>query len=1162
MNSSFVHLHLHTEYSIGDSIVRVKDLIRTTATAGMPAVAMTDRSNLFAMVKFYRTALANGVKPIIGAEVLIAGVHDEAVATPLVLLCKSVAGYRALSELLTRSYLEGQQGGIQVLSAAWLQDVACHELLALSGGLHGAPGQALLAGREDDARCLVEKFTALFGGDYYLELQRTGRPNEDTYNQAVVGLAAETACPIVATNDVRFLRPDDFGAHEARVCIDQGRVLADKSRPSDYTAEQYLRSPEEMGELFADLPEALANTVEIARRCNLVLELGETHLPAFSVPNGYNIESFLVREAWNGVAGRLGVEADKAATDLPEIYRDRLDHELKVIAGMGFPGYFLIVADFIRWAREQGIPVGPGRGSGAGSLVAYGMGITDIDPLEHDLLFERFLNPERVSMPDFDIDFCMEGRDQVIDYVADHYGRSRVSQIITYGRMAAKAVVRDVGRVLGHSYPFVDRVAKLIPNDIGITLDKALRAEPELRGLYKTDEDVRSILDLARQLEGLVRNAGKHAGGVVIAPQEITHFSPLYQVEGEKGTVTQFDKDDVEAAGLVKFDFLGLRTLTIIDWALKTVNAERARVHQPPIDLASLPMDDPAAYKLLRDCRTTAIFQLESRGMRDLVKRLQPDHFDDIVALVALYRPGPLQSGMVDDFVDRKHGSSDQTIDYLHPELEPVLTPTYGVILYQEQVMQIAQQLAGYSLGEADLLRRAMGKKKPEEMAKQRSVFMNGAKQRNVDSAAAGRIFDLMEKFAGYGFNKSHSAAYAVLSYQTAWLKAHHTAAFMAAVLTSEIDDTDKLTVLRRDCEDESLTLLPPDVNDSGYAFEVRGETAIRYGLGAIKGLGRGAVESIVAARDEGAFKDLNDFCQRIDAQRVGRRGIEALIKAGALDAIGPNRPSLLAAAPAAVAGAEQTAQDRDSGQEDMFGEASAAPQEPVPVAELPDWGLAARLRAERESLGLYFSGHPFDQYRPDGPYLSSGTITALTSAPPPSGEGQKWGGGREVTVAGLVTGIRRRGGRITFDLDDGRERIEVQIFQEVFDNFRHLLTSESIVVISGKIRFDDFIGGWRLTAREVLDIDRLVEDRASGLIIRWRGLEDCAPDASRLRAALEPYRPGHCDVRLHYERADAQAQVRFGESWSVRPSRELREQLSALVGAEGFRFLYESSSP
>ncbi len=1157
MTASFIHLHLHTEYSIVDSVVRIKPLLDATAAAGMPAVAITDHNNLFGMVKFYREALKCGIKPIIGAEIMYLDPDDESGPCPLVLLCADITGYRNLSRLVTRAYSERHDGGQVLIERSWLADCRAEGLLALSAGRVGGPGRALLADKFDEAQRQLDGMLQLFGDRYYLELQRTGRPGEQACNARTVELAARTGCPVVATNDVRFLAETDFEAHEARVCIHQGCTLDDTSRPREYSPQQYLRTPQEMTVLFEDLPEALQNSVEIAKRCNLTLDLDEPHLPVYAVPEGFDTDSFLAHEAREGLARRLHVDAD----ELPETYAQRLERELEVICGMGFPGYFLIVADFIRWAQRNDIPVGPGRGSGAGSVVAWALGITDLDPIEHELLFERFLNPERVSMPDFDIDFCMEGRDRVIDYVAERYGRGRVSQIITYGSMAAKAVVRDCGRVLGHSYGFVDRIAKLIPFELGIKLDKALEQEAELKSLYESDDDVRSIIDLARQLEGLVRNAGRHAGGVVIAPSEITDFTPLYRVEGEKGTVTQFDKEDVEAAGLVKFDFLGLRTLTIIDRAVKTINIRRQAAGEELLDIRKLPMDDPAAYRLLQQCRTTAIFQLESRGIRELIRRLRPDQFEDIVALVALYRPGPLQSGMVDDFVARKHGEHDGPIDYLHPDLEPVLVSTYGVILYQEQVMQIAQRLAGYSLGAADLLRRAMGKKKPEEMAKQRSIFMAGATEKGVEPRVAERIFDLMEKFAGYGFNKSHSAAYAVLSYQTAWLKAHYPAAFLAAVMSCEMDDTDKLTVLKRDCEAEKLVLLRPDVNESGLYFEVAGDSAIRYGLGAIKGLGRGAVELLLAAREQGPFESLDDLCQRVDAQRLGRRALEALIKAGALDDLGPNRPSLLAALPDALARAEQAAHARASGQEDMF-----SLDAPVSVAassstvvEVEDWGFARRLEAERESLGLYLSGHPFDQYRADGPFVSSGTIAAMIGQRvPAAGNGQGWQGGREVSVAGVVTNLRKRGGRITLELDDGRDRLEVGLYQEVFDKYRHLLVSHAIVVVTGKLRFSEYIDGWRLTAREVTDIDRLIEKRASGLVLRWQECRQGPLDARRLQRLLEPFRPGHCEVSLYLERVDSRARVRFDRCWAVRPGAELRDRLSAVLGADGYRFIYQ----
>jgi len=1159
----FVHLHLHTEYSIVDSVVRVKDLMPAVAAAGMPAVAMTDQNNLFAMVKFYRAALQAGLKPLIGAEIWLREDDDEeSDPARLILLCQNNDGYRNLSELLTRAYQDGQEHGVPILQRSWLTGAA-DGLMALSGGREGAVGRYLLARKPALARRVVEDLRELFGGDFYLELQRTGRPQEEQYLQAAVELAGQTACPVVATNDVRFLRRQDFGAHEARVCIQQGRVLGDTSRPRDYSEQQYLRTPDEMLELFADLPEALENSVEIARRCTVGLSLGESHLPEYAVPDGMTTDEFLASEAEAGLCARMGV-AELAA--VPEAYRQRLATELDVIRAMGFPGYFLIVADFIRWSTENGIPVGPGRGSGAGSLVAWVLRITDLDPIEHELLFERFLNPERVSMPDFDIDFCIEGRDRVIDYVGERYGRDRVSQIITYGTMAAKAVVRDVGRILSHPYGFVDRIAKLIPFEVGMTLDKALEQEKELSELYHGDDEVRAVIDLAKQLEGLVRNAGKHAGGVVIAPSKITNFTPLFQVEGEKSTVTQFDKDDVEAAGLVKFDFLGLRTLTIIDHAVRTINAESCEGDDGQVDIRRIPMDDAATFDLLRSGNTTAVFQLESRGMRDIVKRLRPDHFDEIVALVALYRPGPMQSGMVEDFIERKHGDGNKAIDYFHPDLEAILKGTYGVILYQEQVMQIAQRLSGYSLGGADILRRAMGKKKPEEMAKQRSGFVTGAVERGVDERLATMIFDLVEKFAGYGFNKSHSAAYALLAYQTAWLKAHYPAALMAAVMSAEMDDTDRLVIMKRDCEQNGLKLLPPDINDSGCAFEIRDGATIRYGLGALKGLGHGAAEQIIAARADGPFASLDDFCDRVYTYKVGRRAIEALIKSGALDELGPNRPSLLARVPAAIGHAERAARERDSGQNDLFAMPAGAGHAPAPdavaaIAFEPDWSFRKQLEAERESLGLFMSGHPFDEYRFDGQFVSSGTLASLTSAqPPPKKNGEKpWSAGTDCSAAGLVTGLRKRGGRVTLELDDGEQRLEVSLFHEAYDRYRHLLTPESIVVISGKIRYDDFIGGWRLNAKQVTDIDRVIESKANNLIIRWRDEVNGQLDPGRLKSVLEPYRPGQCEISLFYVRADAQARVLLSGDWAVRPSRELREQLARFVGEDGFRFIYKT---
>src|SRR5580698_1370005 len=887
MSSGFVHLRVHTEYSLSDSVVRIAELVAATAAAGMPAVAVTDQNNLFAMVKFYREALKCGVKPLIGVDLLVREEGERAQPSRLTLLCQTPEGYRNLTRLVSRAYLEGQERGVPRIERSWLSEENCTGLIALSGAADGDVGRALCNAREADAERLLSAWLTLFPGRYYLELQRLGRAAEETYVAAAVALAGRRAVPVVATNDVRFLRAEEFDSHEARVCIHDGALLADPGRVRRYSRQQYLRTPQEMAALFADVPEALANSVEIARRCSVVLSLGEARLPQYPLPQGVSTEEYLHAESSRGLIGRC-------KGTVPAAHNERLARELEVICQMGFAGYFLIVADFIRWARGNGVPVGPGRGSGAGSLVAYSLGITDLDPLRYDLLFERFLNPERVSMPDFDIDFCMDGRDRVIEYVAHKYGRERVSQIITYGTMAAKAVVRDVGRVLGLTYGYVDRIAKLIPFELGITLDAALEKEPGLQRLYENEDEVKNLIDLARSLEGLTRNAGMHAGGVVIAPSVLTDFAPLYRDAAGGAVVTQFDKDDVEAAGLVKFDFLGLRTLTIIDRAVALINRERA-AGVAALDIGTLPMEDAPSYALLKSCRTTAVFQLESRGMKDLIRRLQPDCFEDIVALVALFRPGPLQSGMVDDFINRKHGRSDGPVDYLPPSLETILKPTYGVILYQEQVMQIAQVLAGYTLGGADLLRRAMGKKKAEEMAQQRSIFVSGAVAHGVREQLAAYIFDLMEKFAGYGFNKSHSAAYALLSYQTAYLKAHYPAQFMAAVLAADMEHTDKVVTLIKECADSGLKVLPPDVNASVYEFAACDDKSIRYGLGAVRGVGEGAVEALIGERAaHGPYTTLADLCRRLDMQKANRRVLEALLRSGSLDALGPNRATLM----------------------------------------------------------------------------------------------------------------------------------------------------------------------------------------------------------------------------------------------------------------------------
>ena len=1169
MDPSFVHLHLHTEFSLIDSTVRIPALMQHCAASQMPAVAMTDRNNLFGLVKFYRKALAAGVKPVIGLDLaVVEGDEPEPNPFTLLLLVQNNDGYRNLCELLSRSYLEGQVRGAPVARCEWLTPDACRGLIALSGGRDGDVGRLLALDHSNAARRRLQHWQSVFGDRYYLELIRTGRPDEEAVIGHTVQLARECQVPVVASNDVRFLDRQDFYAHEARVCIHEGRGLGDTDRPRNYSEQQYLRSPQEMAELFADIPVALQNSVEIARRCNLDLRLGDSVLPAFPVPDGQTEAGYLAEQAEAGLSSALETKfADEELSpqeraQRTEPYRERLRNELDVIVSMGFPGYFLIVADFIHWARDNDIPVGPGRGSGAGSLVAWVLGITDLDPLQHDLLFERFLNPERVSMPDFDVDFCMEGRDRVIDYVAERYGRERVSQIITFGTMAARAVIRDCGRVLGHPYGLVDRVAKQVPFEVGMTLDKALEDSDELASMVRDDEEVAAIIDLARSLEGLARNAGKHAGGVVISPGPLTDFAPLYCEEGGGNVVTQLDKDDVEAVGLVKFDFLGLKTLTIIDWAVRIVNDSNPDV---AFALDDIPDRDAQTFKLLQSTHTAAVFQLESSGMRDLIKRMRPDQFDDLVALVALFRPGPLQSGMVDDFITRKHATNQSDIDYLHPDLKPVLAETYGVILYQEQVMQIAQVLAGYTLGGADLLRRAMGKKKPEEMAKQREIFVTGAVERGVAEVTATRIFDLMEKFAGYGFNKSHSAAYAVLSYQTAYLKAHYPAAFMAAVMSADLHNTDRLVVLKDDCRQLGLRLSAPDINQSEYAFSVSGRREILYGLGAIKGVGKAAVDSLIAERTaNGPFQGLHDFCRRVDHDKINRRALEAMVKSGAMDCFGESRRSLMAQVPDALRGADQEAKAAEAGQNDMFGldEPAARPVPDAPEA-LAEWQERLFLSYEKEALGLYLTGHPFDAVRRDARFLSDGKLGDIVAEPAPvnrSGERNYAQSRREVTVAGLIVDVRKRGNRVSVVLDDDTGRLETNLFSEAFQEFRHLLVKDEIVIVSGTLRYDDFVGGWTVNAKNVLPIDRVIESRAQTLLL------SVAPNGRgenllvRLHDLLLPYREGNCDVAVRYIGDRATARLALGAEWTVRPSRELRDKLTDLLGQKNVQLLYAPS--
>ena len=1139
--AEFVHLFVHTEYSLVDSVVRIPSLVQAVRGHRMPAVAVTEAANFFSLVKFYREAERAGVKPIVGADLRVAPEHGD-VRHRLVLLCRDADGYRQLTRLLSRVYLEGDG----TARTPWLDEIRTGGLIAVSAFRDGAVGQALARGEPRTARRIADEWLSRFDDRYYLALERLGREGEEPLIGDTVGLAAERGLPVVATNDVRFLAPGEFEAHEARVCIQEGWILADPDRPRRYTEEQYLRSPEEMCDRFADLPEAIENTVEIARRCTVELELGKDIRPDFPVEPGETPEGRLAAEAREGLRRRLGGEAREA----PAEYRERLEYEIDMIAGMGFAGYYLIVADFVAWARENRVPVGPGRGSGAGSLAAWALGITDVDPIDFDLLFERFLNPERISMPDFDIDFCMDGRDRVIDYVIRRYGSDRVSQIITFGTMAAKAVVRDAGRVLALPFPFVDMIAKLIPFDLGITLDRALAEEQALKERYEGNEDVRTLIDLARSLEGLARNAGRHAGGVVIAPGPLTDYTPLFREPDGGAPLTQLDKDDVEAVGLVKFDFLGLKTLTVIDRAQAMANAARPP-GAPPVDMRTVPTDDPATYELIRSGATTAVFQLESRGMRELVRGLKPGRFEDVVALVALFRPGPLKSGMVDDFIERKEGRA--AVTYPHPEVEPILRSTHGVILYQEQVMQIARDLAGYSLGGADVLRKAMGKKLPEEMARERAAFVAGATRRGVDPHLANSLFDLMEHFAEYGFNRAHSVAYALISYQTAWLKRHHPAAFMASALTADMGNTERLVDLVDECRALGIAVQPPDVNACAWAFEAGGADRIRFGLGAIRGVGRNAAEGIVEARGAGGrFGDLFDFCRRVDPRRVNRRVLEALIHAGALDSLGPGRRAMTEALGRAIQSAEREARDSEAGQADLFGGGAAPPVEGFP--EVPEFEMAERLAGERQTLGIYVSGHPVEPHEAELAEITSGRLAELD----PRREGAQVAAGLVVSVRSMNT----RRGRMAFAMIEDRSgRLELVVYSEVFAGDRALsperrrLAKDRIVVAEGAVE-EAGNGERSLRVKALYGLDEARARFSRRLAIGLRGTGDEGVGEA-LQAALEPWRNGPVPVRVDYRCPAGRAGIELGPEWRIHPSGELLARLREVPGAEAVSLEY-----
>lgn len=1147
----FVHLGIYTEFSITESIVRIPDLVNAAVKDQMPALALTDLSNLHAAVKFYNSCLKKGIKPLLGSTIRLDDAQHRAT-----LLAMSNVGWKSLTEIVSRGFIEGQQLSIPCVKKEWVLEQ--HQDIIVLLGQHSDVGQMLCSSNPQKAAPLLEAWIEKFGNRVYLALTRTDRPGEEDFIQEAAKLAAQYNVGVVAHNDVHFVEKEDFEAHEARVCIADGYVLADDRRPRLYSPEQHFKTSDEMIELFSDIPSAIENTYNIAKRCNVSLQLGTYFLPDYPIPDGFTIDTYFEHLSKVGLEERLDYlyPVEKRGEDWPEIrkpYDERIDYEVGIILKMGFPGYFLIVMDFIQWAKNNGVPVGPGRGSGAGSLVAYSLKITDLDPLRYDLLFERFLNPERVSMPDFDVDFCIAGRDRVIDYVSRTYGREAVSQIATFGTMAAKGAIRDVARVLGKSYGLADRISKMVPTKpLGVDLATAIEMEPQLKDIVTNpsnpdNDDASEIWEMALKLEGITRNTGKHAGGVVIAPGKITDFSAVLCDEDGTSRVAQYDKDDVEAAGLVKFDFLGLRNLTVIEDAIQNINKNRDS--NDPLIISHVPLDDAKAYSVFADANTTAVFQFESVGMKRMLKEARPSKFEEIIAFVSLYRPGPMD--LIPDFIHRMHGGD---FEYLHPLLEGVLEPTYGIMVYQEQVMQTAQICAGYTLGGADLLRRAMGKKKPEEMVKQRQIFLAGAAEKGIDESTANHIFDYMEKFAGYGFNKSHAAAYALVAYHTAWLKAHYPAEFMAAVMSSEMQNTDSVVFLIDDCRNNGLEVLPPSVNMSTYHFHASDDKTIVYGLGAIKGVGEQAMQSVIDSRRQfGPYTDLFDFCHRIDLKKINKRTLEALIRAGALDCLGIERASLMAQLPEAVQAAEQARSNRETGIMDLFGEVEEVQRKPAKPVK--PWSDEVRLKGEKDTLGLYLTGHPIDVYRQELKAFIPVKLNEITATR------------RGVTTvyAGLVIDVANFPNRVVIVLDDGTARIEVSCNHERFQRFKDIIQVERVVVFEGEIYeregFERPMG--RLT--KAFTLNEIRQKRANSIQIKLTEEFMQATLAKDLQNIILPF----CNVDMHQhitlqlliDQPYAQAELQLGSQWKVAPLDELLAKLRDYFGKDNIYIEYQVKS-
>jgi len=1154
IDEGFVHLDVNTQYSLGKSVVRIDRLIELCEENKMPAVGVTDHNNLFSAFKAYKASQKQGIKLIIGSLISIK-INNETDCSKLILLCENQTGYKNLCYLITKSYVDGFKSNEPFIDINWLEGKS-DGLIAVSAYQDGVLNQIRTKDNQK-LKNLINTMTNLFPNNFFIGIQRIGQPREEEFIDKMVSISTEHNIPLVATNNPRFLSKDDYISLEARVCIDQGRVLDDQSRHRDYTNQQFFKTSEEMKTLFEDLPEALINSIKIAKKCNFSFDNTDHVLPEFSTPDKYSIDDFLTMEANEGL-----LNLAKNQTIDKQIYDKRLIEELEIIKGTGFSGYFLIVADFVKWSREQNIPVGPGRGSGPGSLVAYCLGITDIDPIEHDLIFERFLNPERISMPDFDIDFCVNGRDAVIDYVSNKYGNNMVSQIITYGTLSAKAVIRDVGRILGYPYGLVDQVAKLVPFDIGITITEALKKSDELSERYKNDEDVESIINLSLKLEGLVRNAGTHAGGVIIAPSELSNFMPLYKVDDEVGTVTQFDKDDAESIGLIKFDFLGLKTLTVIQKSIDIINAYDRKNNKntsKTLNIKDISLDDKKTYKLLSFARTVGIFQLESTGMRDLIKRMQPKKFDDIIALVALFRPGTLSSkqgeeSVVDTFIKRRKQNNPDLIPYTHDLLMPILKDTYGCIVYQEQVMQIAQKLANFSQGRADILRKAMGKKDDDLMAEQKDGFVKGCISNKVEERAAKNIWSFIEKFAGYGFNKAHSVSYATIAYQTAWLKTHHTTEFFAASMTADIDNTDKLIRFKEDCESFKIEIKGPCVNHSSYEFFVEKENQIRYGLGAIKGLGQSISEAISEERRvNGKYHSIFDLCSRLSSEKISKRTIEALIKSGSLDDFSETRATLSDSIEMAISYSNRVSLEQQTGQTNLFYTESNQEESLPELKRCKEWKLNELLDEEFSSLGFYFSGHPFDPYRDDCKHLTKSNIATLKKMM----ETQKNKNGYTqqeslIQIAGLITTLKRRGNNYTFKIDDGTAVMEGIIFGERKDYFREMLNNNSLLFLKGKLRFDSFADLWQFVAEDAVTIDSIVKKKAKMLLIKC----DSEFNPSKLKKILKSHTPGTCEIQLNYETDINHTKLKLGKEWTVSPTRELRDELTVELGSANFQFV------